>query len=276
MPKRDRTHAGNRVRRLGRGVGRGADYKPLLFVQDYAGKGTAARIWGWKTGREHHLFSRLELSFFYTLEWAESVVDIRERFPLDQEETRATAELLGIPHPSDPTTGGAMATDFVITMRCGLEIVDCARTVMYAESLAKSGVLDRLEIERAYWASREVEWGIVTEREIDEALVKNVEWLHRYRDARDLAPLTTETISRVEAVLAPRVTGSVLPLRDLTAECDDLLGLQPGIALTVVRHLLASRRWEVNMLRRIDPATPLTVISVAADGTALRRAGGAA
>lgn len=276
MAKRDRKHTTNKTRRLGRGIGRGADYKPLLFVQDYAGKGIATRIWGWKSGREHHLFSKLELSVFYMLEWAESIIDIRERFPLDQKETRATAELLGIPHPNDPITGGTMTTDFVITVRRGLEIIDYARTIIYAESLAKNGVLERMEIERAYWASRDVEWGIITEREIDETLVKNVEWLHRCQDIRNIAPLTADTIRRVEATLAPRVIASTLPLRDLTSECDDLLGLEPGRALTVVRHLLANRQWQVDIMRRIDPATPLVVTSVAANHAALKLAGGAA
>ncbi|MDT7688479.1 MAG: hypothetical protein QOE46_1238 [Acidobacteriota bacterium] len=276
MAKRDRKHASNKARRLGRGVGRGADYKPLLFVQDYSGKGLGTRIWGWKSAREHHLFSKLELSAFYMLEWADTVVDIRERFPLDQEETRAIAELLGIPHPNDPITGGTMTTNFLVTVQRGLETIDYARTIMYAESLAKNGVLERLEIERAYWVRRDIEWGVITEREIDETLVKNVEWLHRCRDVRNIAPLTADTIRRVETTLAPRVTASALPLRDLTAECDDLLGLEPGSALTVVRHLLANRQWQVDMMRPINPATPLVVTGFASSHKGLRLAGGAA
>lgn len=276
MAKRDRKHASNKARRLGRGVGRGADYKPLLFVQDYAGKGLGTRIWGWKSGREHHLFSKLELAVFYTLEWADTVVDIRERFPLDQEETRATAELLGIPHPNDPITGGTLTTHFVVTVQHGLETTDHARTVMYGESLRKNDVLERLEIERAYWASRDIEWGIITELEIDKILVKNVEWLHRCRDIRNIAPLTVDIIQRVETVLAPRITASTLPLRDLTSECDDKLGMEPGTALTAVRYLLANRQWQVDIMRRIDPAMQLEVTGFAAKHGALRLAGGTA
>src|SRR5712692_6447858 len=66
----------------GRGQGRGKDYKPWLTVQDVPSIGLATRILGWKTGRVHHLFSKLELADFLTEDWAKQVVDIREQYPL--------------------------------------------------------------------------------------------------------------------------------------------------------------------------------------------------
>ena len=44
--------------------------------------GRATRIFGWKTQRIHHLFSDLQLRYFYLLEWEDSVIDIREHYPL--------------------------------------------------------------------------------------------------------------------------------------------------------------------------------------------------
>jgi len=48
----------------GRGQGRGKDYKPWLQIQDLPSRGLTTRIKGWKTGRKHHLFSKLETSVF--------------------------------------------------------------------------------------------------------------------------------------------------------------------------------------------------------------------
>lgn len=66
----------------GRGQGEGTDYKPWLTIQDFPSMGRATRIFGWKTQRIHHLFSDLQLRYFYLLEWEDSVIDIREHYPL--------------------------------------------------------------------------------------------------------------------------------------------------------------------------------------------------
>jgi TnsA endonuclease N terminal len=84
----------------GRGQGRGSDYKPGLRIQDVPSQGLVTRVNGWKTNREHHLFSKLELHYFYILDWSSIVSDIREQFPLDLDETLAIAKQLGISHPN--------------------------------------------------------------------------------------------------------------------------------------------------------------------------------
>jgi len=46
--------------------------------------------------------------------------------------------------------------------------------------------------------------------------------------------------------------------------CDDKLGLEAGTSLTVARHLIASRRWKVELNVVIDPAFPLKILNGAA------------
>src|ERR687884_72384 len=124
MAKRQR-HNGQQAQRRrskeGRGVGTGADYIPYLLIHDVPSIGLASRVWGWKTRRVHHLLSRLELKFFYTLEWRPDVRDIREQFPLDLDETLAIADQLGLSHPRDRKTKDyvVMTTDFMITIKKG-------------------------------------------------------------------------------------------------------------------------------------------------------------
>jgi len=118
----------------GRGQGRGADYQPYLRVQDVPSQGLATRIRGWKTGREHHFLSPLECHYFFLLEWSPLIVDIREQFPLDLDETRAIAADLGIRHPTNPRTREpiVMTTDFVNTIRRAIGVIEHARTLKYA------------------------------------------------------------------------------------------------------------------------------------------------
>ena len=89
----------------GRGQGEGAAYIPWLLIQDFPSLGRVHRIAGWKTGRVHHLFSDLESNVFLVFELSQSIIDIREQFPLFKiEETQEIARKMGVKHPADPGT----------------------------------------------------------------------------------------------------------------------------------------------------------------------------
>ncbi|WP_244919527.1 TnsA endonuclease N-terminal domain-containing protein [Nostoc commune] len=184
----------------GCGQGRGADYKPWLKVQDVPSRGQVNRIKGWKTGRVDHFFSELELDYFYVLEWSQVVCDIREQYPLlPLTQTQAIASECGFRHPAVGRTSElvVMTTDFVVTMRQSIGTTEIARTLKYAKDLQSKRTLEKLEIERLYWLSRGIDWGIVTEREIPSALVKNVAWFHPFLSIENLSPLTEGEIKRI-------------------------------------------------------------------------------
>ncbi|MUG92904.1 heteromeric transposase endonuclease subunit TnsA [Scytonema sp. UIC 10036] len=274
MAKRNRVSKGADVdKRIkeGRGQGTGFDYKPWLLVQNVPSRGLVTRIKGWKTTRVHHLLSNLELNYFYVLEWSPKVCDIREQYPLlPLSETIAIAQQCGIRHPLDPKTQQpvVMTTDFLITMHQPIGVKDLARTIKLAKDLLSERTLEKLEIERRYWLKRDIDWGIVTEHEIPETLAKNVEWLHPFQKTTDLSPLTEPEINRIATTLNLRITIDSKALADMTAECDDQLGLFPGTSLSVSRHLIANRQWQVDMNKPIQPsqqlvllATPITEVS---------------
>ena len=248
----------------GRGQGRGSEYKPWLLVQDVPSQGLATRIKGWKTKRVHHLLSNLELSYFYILEWSRVVFDIREQYPLlPLEETLAIAEQCGIRHPTDPKTQEpvVMTTDFFITVPRSMEVIEQARTLKTAKDLQSERKLEKLEIERRYWHNKNIDWGIVTEQEIPQALAKNVDWLHAFFRIEDLSALSETEIRRIATALTLRMVQGNVVLTDLTAECDDKLGLEPGTALSVSRHLIANRRWLVDMNKPIQPSKSLVLLT---------------
>ncbi len=250
--------------REGRGQGRGSDYKPWLLVQDVPSQGLATRVKGWKAKRVHHLLSNLELSYFYVLEWSPIVFDIREQYPLlPLEETLAVAEQCNIRHPTDPKTKEpvVMTTDFFITVPQNIEVIEQARTLKTAKDLQSERTLEKLEIERRYWHNRNIDWGIVTEQEIPQVLAKNVDWLHAFFCLEDLFPLSETEIRRIATTLTLRMAQGNAVLTDLTAECDDKLGLQPGTALSVSRHLVANRQWLVDMNKLIQPSRPLVLLT---------------
>ena len=163
--------------REGRGCGWGSGYSPWIRVQDFASRGVASRVKGRTTGRVHHLMSNNELAYFYILDWAENVTDIREQYPLSNLELAVKiAAQAGIRYPTDNISGYpyVLTCDFMITTEGGLK----ARTVKMTSELENKRTLEKLEIERRYWDAQSIEWKLVTEREIPYQKARNIEWLY--------------------------------------------------------------------------------------------------
>ncbi len=262
MPKRKRETTATTIEKRiseGRGQGRGAAYTPWLNIHDVGSNGVSSRINGWTTSRIHHLLSRGETANFYVFDYAKQVVDIREQFPLlPIEKTIAIAERLGVRHPSDPKTRSpvVMTTDFLLTIRNGLNETEVARTVKPSNELASSRGIEKFAIELEYWKARKTNWGIICEDRVTKTVARNIEWVHNFRDLPEGLSLAEKGLEQIETFLIPLISSKTAPSR-ATSECDDRLGLEPGTALSLVRHFIATRRWAVKMTRRIDPTSPL-------------------
>jgi hypothetical protein len=246
----------------GRGAARGAQYRPFLSVRDVPSLGNVNRVKGWKTGRVHQFLSNLELSFFYLLEWADAVSDINEQFPLDLAETQAIAEQLGFKHPTVPALQlpNVMTSDFKVTFARGLREDFRVYSVKPSNHLTER-TLAKLEIERRYWARRNVPWTIVTERDIDVTRARNIQWLHPYRELPPGLLPNTLPMGKFENILRDLViTGGALSAAAL--DFDKQLGLPEGTGLTLARHFLATKTWRADMNQPINPSQPLVLLNV--------------
>jgi TnsA endonuclease N terminal/TnsA endonuclease C terminal len=253
----------------GRGLGRGANYVPWLFIHDVPSKGRTTRVKGQTTGRVHHLLSDLERDTFHIYDWSESIIDIREQYPLlPLEETQAIAEACNLRHPGirHPTKPGVqiptvMTTDFVITIAEGLNRVDQARTVKYSHDLESLRTLEKLEIERIYWERRNIDWKIVTERQTSRVLAQNIQLLHKYTKIEDRLSLSTTMMHEIIAKLTSEVMRNTASLNDITLAFDRSHNLESGTCLTIVYHLLATRQWRIDMLTPIQPGNRLVLLN---------------
>jgi hypothetical protein len=148
-------------------------------------------------------------------------------------------------------------TDFLLTIENGLHEIDKAIAIKPAADLASERVLEKLEIERVYWTSRNIEWQILTEKQLPLALVKNTRWLQPHLNLPASGEFTLEQIQRVRTVMEQEITNGSLSLADIAALCDERLGLMPGAALCVSRHLIGIGIWSVDLMVDIDPRKPL-------------------
>jgi hypothetical protein len=150
----------------GRGTGHGAEYKPWLIEGDVpADSGTLDRFICSLCGRMAITFSSVEQRGRQYYEIATGTKEIRERVPLDRDETRLIAKELGLSHPKDQEsdTDYVMTTDLVITRQTsdGTQIL-LPRSCLDHRNISHWQIIEHSEIERRYWARRKARWKFLT------------------------------------------------------------------------------------------------------------------
>lgn len=229
----------------GRGSGEGLGYQPWICVQDFPSYGTISRVQGWKTGRVHHFMSSLEQQYFFLLEWADTVTDIREQYPLlDVASTVEIAQLAGITHPYDRESGFpyVLSSDFLIMTNNG----PVSRAVKPSRELNNRRVLEKLEIERRFWQDRHVDWRLVTEKEINRTKAKNIEWLHSSKTLHGI-PCSSETINTIALEFMDQYIETEISILDICGRIDNHYPVPPGIGLKIFKYLAVNKRISVNM-----------------------------
>lgn len=242
--------------KMGYGSGEGKEYKPWIEIQDFPSLGRVSRPFGWKTNRIHHLLSDLEKKYFYLFEWSDIVVDIREQFPLfNRELAIEIAKEKDIKYPVFKGTNipYIMTTDFMITIRAGTgQLEHIARTVKPSGDLEKKSVIEKYEIERSYWERKGINWGLVTENEINDNLASNIEWIHLCYRYEDLEFNDRTYFTELVNVLVNRLYKSDIPLSSLLSNLDFEYNAEPGTFLKIFKHLIATKVIQIDLMQKIN------------------------
>ncbi len=242
----------------GFGCGEGVGYRSWLQAHSFSSRGVTTRMNGRIVRRQYVFFSVLEREVFLVAQRMPRVTDIREQVPLwPLEETEALAKSIGVKHPAVAGNPVLMTTDIVLTRNCPegvrLEVISCKPS----GELGGSRVLEKLEIERRYWAEHGASWAIVTERDVPRGLATNLEWIDEHFDlcTGTVAPEAVEPCIHLLREIAR--SSPQLALCDLCLVADRRLGFLPGTCLTVFRHAVARGIWRVPLDVLIDPSKPL-------------------
>ena len=258
MAKRKRSVNINKLIKEGRGQGIGVEYKPWIKIQDVPSLGRATRLKGIKTQRQHEFLSDMETNYFYILEYAENVIDIREQFPLlPLEETILISQELGIEHPKNPNTGEfiVMTTDFLVTIKNSNEFCEIARTIKAKDELMNKRVLEKFEIERRYWEKRNIDWGIVTDNEIDKSIAYNISFVHAYNDIRNLdsfSEINKDELQDLIYEFIKRIVDSKKAMRAICSKFDNDMSLEKGSGLSIFKYLVINRIITLDITENID------------------------
>ena len=229
----------------GRGCGSGADYMPWIRVQDFASQGVVSRVKGRTTGRVHHLLSNNELAYFYILDWSDGVTDIREQYPLSDLACAVTvAAQAGIKYPTDKVSGYPyiMTCDFMVTTTSGAK----ARTIKMTKELENPRTLEKLEIERRYWAAHGVDWRIVTEHEISRQKAKNIEWLYT-SEGFSVAGLGEYGLEHICFALLNLLNLGNYSIIEVVAEIESKFSLPAGSGIQLFKRLVLEKKFAVDL-----------------------------
>lgn len=259
MAKRNTNWDENKLKRWikeGRGQGEGKEYKPWLTIQDYPSMGRATRIFGWTTQRIHHFFSDSQLKYFYLLDWEEKVVDIREHYPLLDLETvlEDTADLK-LDKFIDKKTKEPyiLTTTFLITLlNPDGQKSFAARSIKYASELSKKTTIEKLEIERRYWTAKGINWGIVTNKDINDVRAKNIEWIHSAMTSDDCNGLSRDEFDDLLDGLLYRLIDNQQNIREIISRFEKDYSLDAGAGLLLFKHLIAGKRIAHDMDKPIN------------------------
>jgi hypothetical protein len=235
-----------RLQKEKRGQGYGVDYKPFLTVRDVPSKGRVHRRPALTHNRIVHLLSDLELAAFLLFDWSDSVIDIREQFPLNPEATIDIAKRLGIKHPAYKGVHQVMTTDFLIDMEIDGYLVRQAVSIKYADDLEDERTLEKQEIERRFWENEKIAWYAFTEQDVPVTSVKNIRWLAPHMHSYDLE--NSERISIFERITKALDGSSEEKLPILLRELDAKYGQLSGAHLQYFRHFAAQHAflWDIH------------------------------
>ncbi|MDV2581681.1 TnsA endonuclease N-terminal domain-containing protein [Alkalibacillus haloalkaliphilus] len=241
-----------KVKRLikeGRGKGEGKDYTPWTktYSLEFSSKGRVTRTMGVKTGRIHYLQSDNQYRAFLNFEFSKSVTDIRESYPLlDVYEVVNKLDDLRFDKFQDRETKEpyVLTTNFLLTTLVHGETKLLARTIKNQSELNRKITLEKLEIERRYWQAKNIDWKVITNKQLSKQRAKNLEWL-RETLLEDQFQNTKENLA--DSLLQFLIENRTHPINTILSKFDQIETLNEGTALYLFRFLIASGKVELDL-----------------------------
>ena len=238
-------------------IPRGKEYKPAITIRDLPSLGRSSRISGIRTGRQHDFLSDRERNYFHILNFSDVVIDIREQFPMQLDLTLLIAEELGIKHPIDPKSKKLvhMTSDFNITINEHGKAKDIVRTIKGKDDLVDRRTIEKFEIESIYWKRLGIDWGMVTDLEINKTLALNISDVMHYYSIERLEAFTKisdEEISDIIIAFIQRLIDSKHTIREVCSSFERDLHLLKGTGISLFKHLVARKYIKMNLLETLN------------------------
>lgn len=255
------------------GLGEGASYTPWIRVQDVKSHGHSGKIEGIKSGRTHHTLSEHESCFFYLAEFSDSVIDIREQFPLlPLSLSLKISQSLSVEHPKHPKHPITkdpiiMTTDFLLTCSDGQRVWYEAVCVKPREKLSDKRTAEKLDIERVWWELLGVPFHIFYLSELNQIKSKNIQWITDVK--RKKCP---STLNEFRGVAKHLLTIGTMQLNEICEIFSHEIGISQDDALVLLKSLLADKEVTVDLSRPIVLSGMIEIMEIKIDGNSKQHA----
>jgi len=250
----------NRFIKEGRGKGEGSEYKAWLTIQDMPSRGRVTRIY--EAGRIYQFFTDNELRYFYSLIWEDSVIDVREHYPLLDLNMvlNLDEESLYMKYKNDGENAPyILTTTFLITVKnTDGSVTYYARSVKSSLELDKKNIIDRYEILRRYWEAKKIDWGIVTQKDISVARAKNISWVLPSLEINNEDTFKENERDYICDLLIQRLNKSSNVIRTVTTDFDVDMNFDSGTGLLFFKYLIATKQVLIDMDKKIDINQPIS------------------
>lgn len=106
------------------------------------------------------------------------------------------------------------------------------------------------------------DWGIVTDEDLPKNFISNIGWLHDAKILSNRPNINLELIVKLEPILYKAIKTEEMDLANLALKYDEILGLEFGSCLFIVKHLLANKIWEVDIENKlINPSKKIEILN---------------
>jgi hypothetical protein len=172
---------------------------------------------------------------------------------LSNEETVRIAESLNIKHRANKESGVpyVLTSDFFIVTKIDGRYENIVRTVIESKELERKEKIERFEIERMYWESRDINWGIVTEKDLPMDMVNNLIWLEESWELNNIIDFTDSDIATLVDILKENIQIKVSTIYSLTASLDKQYRVETGTFLHLFKHLVFKKELGIDIMNPI-------------------------
>src|SRR5699024_4676442 len=127
-----------------------------------------------------------------------------------------------------------LTTNFLLTVKKNNERKLFARSVQNISELNRKLTWEKLEIERRYWLAKNVDWKVITNKELPKKRATNIEWVRESL----LDDQLHEEKELSEAMIQHLLQNRHVSLKISLNAFDKAESLKSGIALYLFRYLI--------------------------------------
>ncbi len=119
-----------------------------------------------------------------------------------------------------------------------------------------------------YFGKKDIDWGIVTEDEVDKTIAHNISFIQGYKDIRNIDSFSEiETIEVKDLIyeFLKRIVDDKRSIRFICLEFDNDMNLEKGSGLSIFKYLIINKIIEIDISKKIDVNKNIPILSIKDD-----------